>query len=118
MENVQSQMLEDQEEIDGASRRQFERKEHRGRCRIVVQTLEGDYRESSVWTQDISATGLRFRSLEELPVTGVYVQLPGMTNKATVIRIVRTEELMGGQWEYGAKFTGVVNLGEDGLPEQ
>ena len=108
---------ENNDNSTGASRRKFERKEHRGRCRIVVQTPDGKYSESSVWTQDISATGLRFRSLEQLPITGVFVQLPGMTDKATVIRIVRTEELMGGQWEYGAKFTGVVKLDESGIPQ-
>ena len=100
----------DDTEVDEAGRRKFERTSHRDKCRLLVETDAGR-QELTAWMLDVSATGVRFRVLSsQLPKRGVMIQLPGMTNKATSLKIVRAEELGGEHWEYGARFTGIVPL--------
>lgn len=100
----------DTPELDEAGRRKFERTSHQDKCRLFVETPSGQ-KEFTAWMLDVSATGVRFRVLtSKLPKRGVMIQLPGMTGKATSLKIVRADELGGEHWEYGARFTGIVPL--------
>lgn len=94
-------------------RRKFVRKSNRDRCQVIVETADGRA-EYPAWMLDVSATGVRFRVLgDQLPKRGVMIQLPGMTDKATTVKIARAIDLGGNHWEYGARFTGIVALISD-----
>lgn len=102
----------DEGEIAEDSRRTFERKVHRNQCRVIVDREDGRY-EYTAWTQDVSATGVRFRVLApELPKTGAMIQLPGMVGKATTMKIVRASDLGNDHFEYGARFTGIQQIAD------
>lgn len=96
--------------VDEDTRRKFERKVHQDKCRLLVGETQTEYQ---AWMQDVSATGVRFRLMApKLPRTGAMIQLPGMVGKATTLKIMRAEELGDNYFEYGARFTGIIEIEE------
>ena len=109
-QSADAESIADAPGLSDDSRRKFVRKSHRDKCQLFIETANGR-EQLTAWMLDVSATGVRFRMLgKQLPKRGVIIQLPGMTDKATTVKIVRANDLGGDHWEYGARFTGIVEL--------